>query len=70
MMVVTNYIKWLATTFIVSATYFRALDNHTVDLWLSFIGCLLWVFVAYKMKEISLILINVVCLFFLVYGLL
>ena len=64
-----NAIKWLATAGIVVATAARAFDLHNVDMVFGTIGTALWLWASIKMRETPLVIVNVVCLAFLIFGL-
>jgi hypothetical protein len=63
-----NGIKWGATALIIVATAARAFEYHNVDLIAGALGTFLWLVAAFKMRESALLLVNVVCLGFLLYG--
>jgi hypothetical protein len=63
-----EYLKWVATLAIVSATVFRALGSHGFDLVLSLLGSLLWAFIAFTWRERALLLLNVFSAVVLLYG--
>ena len=63
-----NGIKWGATALIIVATAACAFEYHNVDLIAGALGTFLWLVAAFKMRESALLLVNVVCLGFLLYG--
>lgn len=64
-----SIIKWLATLNIIIATAARAFEFHNVDLTFGTLGTALWLIAAYKMREPALVIVNVICLAFLMFGL-
>ncbi len=53
------YLKWLASALILSAMSIRGLvDLVMYDLWLSFLGVTLWLWVAIIWKDRALIILN------------
>lgn len=52
-------ISWSATAFLILATIVRAFDiSHNLDLILTLLGCSLWAYEGFVMKNKSLIAVN------------
>lgn len=55
---VMEILKWIGTACVILAATCRAFDLHTADLILSILGAGLWGFVAVKMKDKPLLVVN------------
>jgi len=65
------YVKWAASLVLLVAMVVRSADiSNTLDTFLSFLGCLGWLFVAFIWKDRALIMLNSVACFILLTGLL
>jgi len=65
------YVKWAASLVLLVAMVVRSADiSNTLDTFLSFLGCLGWLFVAFVWKDRALIMLNSVACFILLTGLL
>lgn len=64
------YVKWAASFFVLSAIIFRSsgADYHLLDLYFSFIGIGLWMWVSIMWEDRALILLNGVGWSFLAVG--
>lgn len=61
-------LKWLGTACVIIAATCRAFDLHTADLFLSILGAGLWGFVAVKMKDNPLLVVNGFIVAILLFG--
>ena len=61
-------LKWFGTACVILAASCRAFDLHTADLILSILGAGLWGFVAVKMKDKPLLVVNGFIVAILLYG--
>lgn len=61
------YVKWIATILVILAVACRSVDEipKLYDVYISFVGTLLWLWVALQWKDRSLILLNSVLVFML-----
>ena len=65
------YLKWIGSTFILTAMSMRGVEGlGLIDLCLSIIGVLLWLWVGMLWKDRALIILNAVGVFILVKNLL
>jgi|TARA_X000001388_G_C2157799_1_gene95021 ABC-type siderophore export system fused ATPase/permease subunit len=64
------YIKWTASMLLIAAIVIRSSGlSPTYDIMLSTIGVILWLIVSIIWKDRAMIILNSVCSFFLVLGL-
>lgn len=65
------YVKWVASLILLFAMVVRAAGySNTLDTFLSFLGCLGWLFVAFAWKDRALVMLNSIACFILLTGLL
>ena len=61
------YVKWAASLVLLVAMVVRSADiSNTLDTFLSLVGCLGWLFVAFVWKDRALIILNSFGLLFLI----
>ena len=66
---ITWWVKWASSIVIICAIILRSLGlYHEVDVLLSFIGCLGWLFVAIRWQDRSLIILNTIAVTVLLLG--
>ena len=66
---ITWWVKWASSIVIICAIILRSLGlYHEVDVLLSFIGCLGWLFVAIRWQDRSLIILNTIAATVLLLG--
>ena len=60
------YVKWASSFILLRAMVIRSADiSNTLDTFLSFLGCLGWLFVAISWKDRALVMLNSVACFVL-----
>ena len=66
---ITWWVKWASSIVIIVAIILRSLGTyHEVDVLLSFIGCIGWLFVAIRWQDRSLIILNTIAATVLLLG--
>ena len=62
-------IGWVATIFLICATSVRAFDySHSLDLFLTFVGCGLWMIEGFRLKNKALIFVNLFGNLIIIFG--
>ena len=65
-----NVVKWVGTVCVILAAISRSLGYHSMDMFLSILGALIWAYAAIRMKDNALVTINAFILVILLYGVL